>query len=97
MAKQSVRVQVFNQSYTLLTEGDPRELEELARSVDSLMASIAEKTAPSDTGRLAVLAAIHLADQLREARRSLEKFGDSSARLNSLLDQALDGMNPPSR
>jgi len=92
MAKQSVRVHVFNQSYTLLTEGDPRELEELAGNVDALMTSIAEKSNAADTTRVAVLACIHLADQLREARAALGQADDRSARINALTE-ALDGLS----
>ena len=45
--RKPVRVTIFNQSYALRASGDPRETEELARFVDSLMDSIASKTGSS--------------------------------------------------
>ena len=90
MPRQAVPVHIFNQNYTLLTEGDPREVEEIAREVDDLMASIASRTSSGDSSRVAVLACFHLADRLREAERRLQKFEDRSERIVSLLEDALD-------
>ena len=63
--KQPVRVTILSRSYTLLTGGDPREVEELAAGVDALMLSIAAKAPNADSTRIAVLACLHLADKLR--------------------------------
>ena len=41
--KQPVRVTILSRPYTLLATGDPREVEEVAASVDELMLSIAAK------------------------------------------------------
>jgi cell division protein ZapA len=72
MAKQPVRVHVFNQSYTMLADGDPREVEEIAHQVDELMASIAGHSSTGDSTRVAVLACFHLADRLRSAEQRLQ-------------------------
>jgi cell division protein ZapA (FtsZ GTPase activity inhibitor) len=90
MAKQSVRVHIFNQSYSLLTEGDPQETIELAERVDRLMTSIANRSASGDAVRAAVLASLHLADQLRDAERRLQAYEDRSTRISSLLEEALE-------
>ena len=74
-----VRLSVFGQVYNLSTTGDPSELEESARRVDELMCSIA-RGGNLDAGRIAVLAAMHLADQLRIAE-------ERSLRFQSLLRQ----------
>ena len=68
-----VRVSVFSQVYNLSTTGEPAELEESARRVDELMCSIA-RGGNLDAGRIAVLAAMHLADQLRIAEQSSLRF-----------------------
>ena len=44
MPRQPVRVQIFNQSYSLMVDGDPRDVQEIAQQVDDLMASIASRT-----------------------------------------------------
>jgi len=89
MAKQSVRVHIFNQSYTLLAE-DAAELQEVAHSIDELMVSIAGRTSSGDATRVAVLACLHLADRLRDAEKKLRTFEDKSAAIASMLESALD-------
>jgi cell division protein ZapA len=70
--KQPVRVTILSRPYTLLATGDPREVEEVAASVDELMLSIAAKAPNADSTRIAVLACLHLADQLRHAQHEVE-------------------------
>jgi cell division protein ZapA len=89
MAKQPVRVQIFNQSYTLLADGDPREVQNLAQEIDELMASISERSSSVDSTRVAVLACLHLADKLRESQKQLQSFESQSERLSDLLEEAL--------
>lgn len=68
--KQVVRVTIFQQPYSLRASGDPAETEALAHGVDDLMNQIADHSSTSDPSRVAVLAALHLADKVRtlEAR-----------------------------
>lgn len=91
--KNPVRVTIFNQSYTLRASGDPREIEEIARFVDSLMDGIASQTGDVEASRVAVLACLHLADRLRALEGQFSKLKQSvdekSERFSLLLDQAL--------
>jgi cell division protein ZapA len=89
MSKQPVRVQIFNQSYSLLVDGDPGEVQEIAHRVDELVASIASRTSSSDSTKVAVLACLHLADKLRAAEKQLQLFEDKSGRIATLLEEAL--------
>jgi cell division protein ZapA len=89
MSRQPVRVQIFNQSYSLLVDDDPGEVQEIAQQVDELMASIASRTTSSDSTRVAVLACINLADKLRTAEKQLRLFEDKSGRIATLLEEAL--------
>jgi cell division protein ZapA len=89
MSRQPVRVQIFNQSYSLLVEGDPRDVQEIAQRVDDLVASIASRTSSSDSTRLAVLACLHLADKLRAAEKQLQLVEAKSGRIATLLEEAL--------
>ena len=90
--KQTVRVTIFNQSYSVSTAGDPRDIEELAHDIDELMSSIARRAGNLDSTRTAVLACLHLADRLRIAERELGAFQESvlhkSRDYALLLDQA---------
>ncbi len=93
--KRPVRVTILSQSYTLLTAGDPREVEELARGVDELMLSIAGKSPNSDSTRIAVLACLHLADRLHSLEQDLSRLKEhmdrKSEQFAGLLEQALEG------
>lgn len=89
MSKQPVRVQIFNQSYSLLVDGDPRDVEEVAQQVDDLVSSIASRTSSTDSTRVAVLACLHLADKLRAAEKQLQQVEDRSGRIATLLEEAL--------
>ena len=93
--KQPVRVTVtiLSRPYTLLANGDPREVEEVAASVNDLMLSIASKSPNADSTRIAVLACMHLADRLRALERDLGKVkarvDRKSDELLGILEQAL--------
>jgi len=93
--KNSVRVTILGQSYTLLAQGDPKEVELLAQSVDELMHSIASKSPNADSSRVAVLACLHLADRLRSLERDLgslkQRIDRKSEEFALLLNQALEG------
>ncbi len=85
--KKQVRVTILNQSFTLITSGDPKEMVDLANQVDELMNSIARRSPNLDSTRVAVFACLHLADQLRSQRLMV----DSQVReVAALLDQALN-------
>lgn len=94
-AKQPVKVTILSRPYTLLTAGDPREVEAVAESVNELMLSIAGKAPNADSTRIAVLACLHLADRLRatekEAAEIRARFDRKTGHLATLLDQALAG------
>jgi len=93
--KRPVRVTILSQSYTLLTAGDPRDVEELARGVDELMLSIAAKSPNADSTRIAVLACLHLADRLHSLEQDLDhlkqRVDRKTEEFAGLLEQALEG------
>jgi cell division protein ZapA len=89
MPRQQIRVHIFNQTYTLLTDGDEAEVQAIANEIDELMTSIANRASSGDSTRVAVLACLHLADQLKTAEKKLRVFEDQSGRLSQLLDSAL--------
>jgi cell division protein ZapA len=90
MSKQPVRVHIFNQTYTLLADGDAAEVEAVAQQIDELMVNIASRAATGDSTRVAVLACLHLADKLRSVEAQLHQLEDKSARIAGILEQALD-------
>ena len=93
--KQTVRVTIFNQTYSVSAAGDPSDTEELAHEIDDLMSAIARRAGNLDSTRTAVLACLHLADRLRSAERELGTLRDSvlhkSRDFALLLDQVFAG------
>lgn len=90
----SVRVEIFDQGYNLRgTDAD--YILKLADYVDSKMRAVSEQTHTVDTSRLAVLAALNIADEYHMLRRKLEGgTSDSSKRARQLLnalDEVLEG------
>ena len=92
--KQQVRVTILSRPYTLLATGDPREVEEVAASVDELMLSIAARAPNADSTRIAVLACLHLADKLRGLERDLnqlkQRVDRKSIEFAGMLEQVLE-------
>jgi len=90
--RQPVKVTILNQSFTLLTAGDPREMIDLANEVDKLMNSIARRSPNLDSTRVAVFACLQLAGQLRAREEAVDTKVKEFA---SLLDKALEEGGSP--
>ncbi len=92
--RKTVRVTIFNQTYSLAAAGETREVESLAHEVDELMTSIAQRAGNMDAQKISVLACLHLADRLRTIERDLESLKErvdrKTRQLSILLDQAID-------
>jgi cell division protein ZapA len=88
-----VTVTIFGHSYSLRAEEDGSYVEELARQVDAKMRTLSEQTGTTEPVRVAVLAALNLADELEKLRaehRASEEALESTGReLVSALDRAL--------
>ena len=57
-----VKVQIFGQTYTIHGELDPAYVQKLATFVDEKMRAISDATSTVDTHKIAVLAALSIAD-----------------------------------
>ena len=85
----SVRVEIFDQGYNLRGT-DPEYILKLAEYVDAKMRAVAEQTHTVDSSRLAVLAALNIADEYHLLKRKADGgASDSSKRTRQLLN-ALD-------
>src|SRR5216117_3516380 len=89
IANSSVRVEIFDQAYNL-RGSDAEYILKLAEYVDGKMRAVSEQTHTVDSARLAVLAALNIADEFHMLKRRSEGGGaDSSKRTRQLLS-ALD-------
>jgi cell division protein ZapA len=66
---ESIAVEIYGQTYNVRGEGDPAYLTELARFVDSRMREIASQVSTVDPVRIAILAALNIADELSQCRK----------------------------
>ena len=88
----SIRVEIYDQTYHL-RGSDPEYIAELAAYVDSKMRLISQQAATVDSLRVAVLAALNLADEFHMLKRKYDGVaGDDNARaeqLEGVLDEVL--------
>jgi cell division protein ZapA len=84
-------VQIYDQAYHL-TGQDPEHVRRLAELVDSKMRAVAAQGRTVDSLRVAVLAALNLADELLRANgvSGARDGHDRAASLKGLLDEVLD-------
>ncbi len=88
----SVRVEIYDQSYNL-RGSDPDYVFHLAEFVDTKMRAVAQQTATVDSLRLAVLAALNIADEYHLLKRKYDaiaaEFNSRSQSLAGALDEVL--------
>jgi len=89
---QGIRVEIYDRVYHLRSAAEEKYTRQLAKSVDAAMRSIAEKTQTIDSLRLAVLAALHFADQCEQLKQRYEKLNEAVSEKSLELRQALDAV-----
>lgn len=88
-----VRVEIYDQVYNLRgTDAD--YILKLAEFVDTKMRSVAEQTATVDSLRLAVLAALNIADEYHLLKKKYEtlaiEYRQKAGKLAGALDEVLE-------
>lgn len=89
--RQPVSVEIYGQIYNVRGEGDPAYLTELAQIVDSRMREIAPQVATGDPTRIAILAALNLADEFTRYRQQRESDVGRWKNRTEQLIEALGG------
>ena len=89
----SIRVEIYDQGYTLRGT-DPEYIVKLAEYVDLKMRAVAEKTSTVDSLRVAVLAALNIADEYQLLKKKYDSIANTYVeRANSLsgmLDEIIE-------
>jgi cell division protein ZapA len=94
--EEAVSVEIFDQEYRVKGTLDPEYLHVLANYVDGKMRSIAARSHNVDSVRVAVLAALNIADEYHQAKAKYEtvaeqvekKVGECSEVLDQWLQRA---------
>ncbi|MGC1105424.1 MAG: cell division protein ZapA [Candidatus Acidiferrales bacterium] len=69
-----MKVEIFDQTYNVQADGDEGHLRSVASYVDEKMRAVAESTRQVDSTRVAVLAALNIADELFALRKRQEEI-----------------------
>jgi len=88
---QTVNVKIYNQTYPLrVSNGDVDRTLRLAQMVDHRMHEIAGGGLTSDSLKLAVLAAIYIADELEQTNAKYEELNNELISRSSQCAETLD-------
>ena len=89
-ASGNVTVEIYDQAYHLSGQ-DTAHIRQLAARVDAKMRAVAAQGKTADSLRVAVLAALNLADELAQAGGADARLGhERAANLRELLDEVLE-------
>ena len=93
-AHERIQVVIYGRTYQLVGE-DGNRTRALARKVDELMRRFADGLPGAEPYQLAILSALHLADEVATARDDLESYrtrvDDSAQRLLKALETGSNG------
>lgn len=88
-----VQVEIYNQTYSIRSDGDNSYILGLAEYVDRKMREIASGTMTVDSLKVAILASLHIADELHSTKSSHamsdQQLASRSAECTELLDRVL--------
>src|SRR6266478_2294153 len=89
----TIRVEIYNQTYNIRSDGDTEYIVQLAEFVDSRMREISSGTLTVDSLKVAILAALHIADELHRLKQTHEEadaqLATRSAECAEMLDKLL--------
>lgn len=88
-----MKIQIYGQTYYMAGDLDTAYVEDLARYVDEKMKTVAEETHTVDSMRVAVLAALSIADELHTLRRQQQDMRgalrDRAERCLNVVERAI--------
>ena len=94
---QSIRVEIYNQTYNIRSDGDNDYIMRLAEYVDGKMREISSGTLTVDSLKVAILAALHIADEYHQLKNNQEQsdaqLASRSAECAEMLDRVLKHKN----
>ncbi len=85
-----IPVIIMGETYKVRAEENVAYIEELARFVDTKMATIAEASSQSEPLKVAILAALNIADEFFKAEEKARDADEELARRASVLEKTLE-------
>src|SRR5438309_8705221 len=96
-ASPTIKVEIYDQAYTVRSDGDPEYLKHLAEYVDKRMREISSGTLTVDSRKVAILAALYIADELHQLKKIHEQADEQLATRSSECAEMLDRLLKPPR
>jgi len=88
-----VKIQIYDQTYHIAGDLEPKYIEELASYLDAKMREVARSTGTVDSVKVAVLAALAIADELHSLKLrnddQREELRERAERCLKLVERAL--------
>jgi len=95
---QSIRVEIYDQTYNIRSDGDNEYILRLAEYVDGKMREISSGTLTVDSLKVAILAALHIADEFHRLKSHQDQtdsqLASRSAECSEMLDRVLKYREP---
>ncbi len=89
----TIRVEIYNQTYNIRSDGNSEYVNQLAEFVDHRMREISSCTLTVDSLKVAILAALHIADELHRLKNLHEQtdaqLASRSGECAEMLDRLL--------
>ncbi len=89
----TIRVEIYNQNYNIRSDGNSEYVTQLAEFVDHRMREISSCTLTVDSLKVAILAALHIADELHRLKHLHEQtdaqLASRSGECAEMLDRLL--------
>jgi len=93
-ATAKTEVEIFGTVYHVRGEDNPEHLQEVAALVDQRMRDVAQQVSTVDTAKIAILAALNIADELHRHGRQQDgervDIKEKVAKLTEKLEKALE-------
>ena len=90
---ESIRVNIFGTEYPIRGDADPEYIEEIARYVDTKMKEVSKQLSLPSMTKVAILAAMNIADELFKERAEREKtvseLEERAAEISGWLEKEL--------
>jgi len=84
---QTVKVEIFNDQYSLVSDENKDQIIKSAALVDKLMKEVAEKSPIGESKKIAVLVALRLAAKLVNLESTMANYKDVQEKLIKLIDK----------
>lgn len=94
-SKKVTEVKIYNQTYHVRSEDDPEYIRKLAEYVDRKMTEVSQNTPTVDTLRVAILAALNIANDYVTAKEELryleQDLLERSDRIKAVVEECCRG------